>query len=190
LEHLKDEEEKARKMEDAQRLFFDSMIVIGQRDRITSVELVHGLREIPTAPWRSYEGTGITEISLASMLRFFQVEPKTIRIKPKSQPNSTAKGYRREALDKAMKAIDAVAEGEGNPVTPTDGVQKKQVAALHILPSPTPCGGCKDMHLRIAEMAKANPGMSDEELAANSGCNVTTVRQAKARYLDWNRESA
>jgi len=77
-----------------------------------------------------------------------------------------------------------------NPVTPTDGVQKKQVAALHILPSPTPCGGCKDMHLRIAEMAKANPGMSDEELAANSGCNVTTVRQAKARYLDWNRESA
>ena len=190
LEHLKDEEEKARKMEDAQRLFFDSMIVIGQRDRITSVELVHGLREIPTAPWRSYEGTGITEISLASMLRFFQVEPKTIRIKPKSQPNSTAKGYRREALDKAMKAIDAVAEGERNPVTPTHGVQKKQVAALHILPSPTPCGGCKDMHLGIAEMAKANPGMNDEDLAAKSGCDVTTVRQAKARYLDWNKESA
>jgi hypothetical protein len=46
------------------------------------------------------------------------------------------------------------------------------------------------MHLGIAEMAKANPGMNDEDLAAKSGCDVTTVRQAKARYLDWNKESA
>ena len=45
------------------------------------------------------------------------------------------------------------------------------------------------MHLGIAEMAKANPAMSDEELAAKSGCDLTIVRQAKARYLDWKKES-
>jgi len=79
---------------------------------------------------------------------------------------------------------------ERKPVTPTDVSQKKPVVALRVLQSPAPCGGCKDMHLGIAEMAKANPGMNDEDLAANSGCNVTTVRQARARYLDWNRETA
>jgi hypothetical protein len=45
------------------------------------------------------------------------------------------------------------------------------------------------MHKGIAEMAKANPGMSDEKLAAKSGCSVIIVRQAKARYLDWQKES-
>lgn len=76
-------------------------------------------------------------------------------------------------------------------VTPTVESQKKPVASLRALPSPTPCGGCKDMHAGIAEMAKANPGMSDEELATKSGCNVTIVRQSKVRYLlDWNKETA
>lgn len=189
FEHLKVEEERALKLEFSEWLLRDSMLVIGDRDRITSAELVRGLREIPTSPWRSYEGTGINEISLASMLKLFDVEPKTIRVKPKGEPNSTAKGYVREALDKAMKATDAVAEEERNPVTPTDGVQKKQVAALRVLPTPTPCGGCKDMHWGIAKMAKDNPGMSDEELAEKSRCDVTIVRQAKTRFVDWKKET-
>jgi hypothetical protein len=190
FEHLKVEEERVQKLEYAERLLRDSLMVIGERDRITSVELVRGLREIPTSPWRTYEGTGITEISLASMLKLFEVEPKTIRFKPKSQPNSTAKGYRRESLDKALKATQGEPEDavERNPVTPTDGSQKKPVVALRVLQSPTPCGGCKDMHSGIAEVAKANPGMSDEELAAKSGCSLAIVRQAKMRHLDWKQE--
>ena len=167
-------------------------MVIGGRDRIASGRLVRGLREIPTSPWRTYEGTGITEISLASMLKLFGVEPKTIRFKPKSEPNSTAKGYYRADLAAAAASVlgEEVAPSR-NPETQcnTDG-SKKAAATLRILPSPTPCGGCKDMHWGIAEMARANPGMSDEELAAKSGCDVTIVRQAKARYLDWKKESA
>ncbi len=81
-------------------------------------------------------------------------------------------------------------EKAASSVTPTVESQKKPVASLRVLPSPMPCGGCKDMHFGIAEMAKADPAMSDEELAAKSGCDVTIVRQAKTRYIDWNKESA
>ena len=193
FEHLKAEEERAQKLEFSEWLLRDSLLVMRERDRITSAELVRGLREIPTSPWRSFEGPGITEISLASMLKLFEVEPKTIRFKPKGQPNSTAKGYFREALHKAMKQNHDEAEEEAvnrNPVTPSDESQMRKVAALRVLPQTSSCGGCKDMHWGIAEMAKANPGISDDELAAKSGCSVVIVRQAKARYLDWNKETA
>jgi hypothetical protein len=98
LRDLRDEEEKMRKLEYTERLVKDALTVVGTRDRITSAELVKGLRDIPTSPWRSYEGAGITDISLASMLKLFGVEPKTIRIRPKSKPYSTAKGYYRANL--------------------------------------------------------------------------------------------
>ena len=123
FEHLKDEEAKAQKLEFAERLLRGTRLaVIGNRDRITSAGLVQGLREIPTSPWRSYERTGITEISLASMLKLFGVRPKTIRFKPKSEPNSTAKGYYREPLCKALKETQAepVYAAERNPVTRRD----------------------------------------------------------------------
>jgi hypothetical protein len=43
------------------------------------------------------------------------------------------------------------------------------------------------MHSGIAEMAKANPGMSDEDLAGKSGCSLAIVRQAKMRHIDWKK---
>jgi hypothetical protein len=105
FEQLREEEERAQKLEYAEHLLRDTLTVIGARDRITSGELMTGLRGIATSPWRSYEGTGITEISLAAMLKLFNVAPKTIRIKPKNQPNSTAKGYLRAHLAEAAMAI-------------------------------------------------------------------------------------
>jgi hypothetical protein len=98
LGDLRGEEEKMRRLEYTERLMRDALTVVGARDRIASVELVRGLREIPTSPWRSYEGTGITEISLAAMLSLFGVEPTTIRFKPKGEPHSTAKGYYRKDM--------------------------------------------------------------------------------------------
>jgi hypothetical protein len=190
FEHLKDEEERTRKQEDSEHLLRDVLTVVGSRDKITTEELTHLLREIPTSPWRAYERTGITAMSLAAMLKPFGVEPKTIRIGKKSESCSTAKGYHRADLAAAAASVSGEDEAPSrNPVTPTEGIQKKAAAVLRVLPSPTPCGGCKDMHWGIAEMAKANPGMSDEELAAKSGCSVIIVRQAKARYLDWKKES-
>jgi hypothetical protein len=190
FEHLKVEEERIQKLEFSEWLLRDSLLVIGERERIASAELVRGLREIPTSPWRLYEGTGITEISLASMLKLFDVEPKTIRFKPKSEPNSTAKGYYREPLYKALKEIQTEPEdaAERNLVTPSNEVSKRAASALRVLPSPSPCSGCRDMHSGIAELTKANPSMTDEELASKSGCSLTIVRQAKMRHLDWKQD--
>ena len=191
FEHLKAEENRVQKLEYAERLLRDSLIVIGERDRIASAELVKGLREIPTSPWRTYEGAGMTEISLASMLKLFGVEPKTIRFKPKSEPNSTAKGYLRVHLAAAASATESdTDEAPGrNPVTQAHADAPRDVkAALRILPSPSPCNGCRDMHKGIAETSEANPSLSDEELAAKSGCSLVIVRQAKMRHLDWKQD--
>jgi hypothetical protein len=98
FELLKSEEENARKLEYAERLLSDALTVIGERDRITTTDLLAGLRAIHTAPWRSYERSGLTETSLAALLDLFHIGPKTIRIKPKSKPRSTAKGYFRADL--------------------------------------------------------------------------------------------
>jgi hypothetical protein len=186
LGDLRGEEEKMRRLEYTERLVRDALTVVGAHDRIASVELVRGLREIPTSPWRSYEGAGITEISLAAMLSLFGVEPTTIRFKPKGEPHSTAKGYYRK--DMVAGAAAAQIQIDGNTVTPCSvDIPAKKAAALCVLPSPSPCTGCKDMHSGIAEMAKTNPSMSDEELAAKSGCSLSIVRQAKMRHIDWKK---
>ena len=136
FEHLKAEEERVQKLEFSEWLLRDSLLVVGERDRITSAELVRGLREIPTSPWRSYEGTGVTEISLASMLKLFEVEPKTIRFKPKSEPNSTAKGYLRDSLLKALKDNRAEPEDTAwrNPVTPNQVTQESRLRLWRVIP--------------------------------------------------------
>jgi hypothetical protein len=192
FEHLKDEEERARKLEYAEHLLLDALTVIGQRDRIASADLVRGLREIATSPWRSYEGSGISDISLASMLKLFGVEPKTIRFKPKSEQNSTAKGYHRASLVAGAGAAagDSAVVKERNPVThPGEKAAKSPETSALNLPILDPCGGCREMHRGIAEMALASPDLSDEGLAAKSGCSLAIVRQAKMRHLDWKKES-
>lgn len=81
----------------------DTLTVIGDdRDRIPKRDLIMGLRGLPRSPWRTYEGTGLTEISLAALLKIFDVTPKTIRIRPRSELNSTAKGYLRLDLEVAV----------------------------------------------------------------------------------------
>ena len=192
FEHLKDEEARTKKQEYAERLLCDSLAVIGERDRIATADLLKGLRDIDTSPWRSYEGTGITDISLAAMLGLFGVEPKTIRFKPKGQSHSTAKGYYRKDLEVGTAAAQSQPDVEPsrNPVTqPRVEVASLPKPTTPSLPILGQCGGCRDMHRGIAEMAMANPGMSDEELAVKCGCEPVIVRQAKMRHIDWKKES-
>jgi hypothetical protein len=188
LGDLRGEEEKMRRLEYTERLMRDALTVVGARDRIASADLVRGLRDIPTSPWRSYEGTGITEILLASMLGIFGVEPKTIRFRPKGESHSTAKGYYRKDMVAATAAaqIQLDVEPSRHPVTHSavESAEPSRSPDFRILPPPSPCSGCRDMHSGIAEMAKTNPSMSDEDLAAKSGCSLAIVRQAKMRHLD------
>ena len=115
-------------MKYAERLLADAISVMAEAEtgRMATGELVQRLRALPTSPWRTYRGSGITDdasgaMFLASLLRHFGVEPKTIRVRPKGEPNSTAKGYTRADLiagaERAGQILDGC-PGAGKGVTP------------------------------------------------------------------------
>jgi hypothetical protein len=98
FESLEQEENEAEEMEYAEWLLADAISVMGDNEKMATSELARRLRELPTSPWRTYRGGGITPdasgaMTMASLLRRFGVEPKTIRVRPKGEPKSTVKGY-------------------------------------------------------------------------------------------------
>jgi hypothetical protein len=100
---LAEEEKETEEMEYAERLLADAILVMDGHERMATSELVRRLRDLPASPWRAYRGSGITDdasgtMLLASLLKRFEVEPRTIRVRSKGEPNSTAKGYRRADL--------------------------------------------------------------------------------------------
>jgi hypothetical protein len=106
------EEDKAQEQEYATRLLRDMVAVTVDRDQITTQEAIAKLREIPTSPWRRFRGDGLKDgiegaMVLAGLLSRFGVKPATIRIAPKNLgTGSTAKGYKRQALLKALNEIE------------------------------------------------------------------------------------
>ncbi|MBO0710385.1 MAG: DUF3631 domain-containing protein [Acetobacteraceae bacterium] len=76
-------------------LLRDVRTVIGERDRITSEELVAGLVAMEERPWSEFNGgKPITKSRLARLLGRFPVTSATIRVGER-----TAKGYYRAAFD-------------------------------------------------------------------------------------------
>ena len=126
FEALAEDERESEEMEYAVRLLADAIFVMAGTDKMETFELSSRLRELPTSPWRTYRGSGITAdtsgaMVMASLLKRFGVEPRTIRVRPKGELNSTAKGYRLSDLmagaDGAGLRLDA--ETGRNPVTPS-----------------------------------------------------------------------
>lgn len=73
------EEEDADMDHYSRRLLADVRMVVGDRRGLWTVELLAALYEIPTAPWRKFRGSGLTDMNLADMLSRFPVKPKLIR---------------------------------------------------------------------------------------------------------------
>ena len=124
FECLAQEEKESEETEYAERLLVDAISVMTGTDRMATGELARRLRELPTSPWRTYRGSGIAAdasgaMVMASLLKRFGVEPRTIRMRPKSELNSTAKGYRlADLIAGAGRAGVPLGGGKGrNPVT-------------------------------------------------------------------------
>jgi hypothetical protein len=100
-------------------------------------------------------------------------------------------GLLRRALAslKGITCNDGI-DSDGNAVSDKNNVNTG--VALTVLPSEELmcCGGCRDMHAGIAQLAWANPEWDDNKLVEASGCNLTTVRQARVRFLAWRKEVA
>lgn len=95
--------QETEETEYAERLLADAISAMDGKEKMATRELVQRLRSLPNSTWRAYRGSGITNdasgaMLLASLLKRFGVGPKTIRVRPKSEPKSTAKGYRRADL--------------------------------------------------------------------------------------------
>jgi len=125
VQALAEEEKKSEDKEYAERLLADSISAMGKNEKMTTGQLARLLRDLPTSPWRTYRGSGITDdasgaMMMASLLKRFGVEPRTIRVRPKGEPNSTAKGYRRADLVAGVERAGLpLGGGKGrNPVTP------------------------------------------------------------------------
>jgi hypothetical protein len=135
---LAGQEKDVEEQEYAERLLLDLITVIGDRKQITTAEAILLLRAIPTAPWRKFRGTGLKDVidgamDIAALLSRFGVAPKMLRIAPKREKNSTARGYNRQEL---VEAADQAGVLGRNPATqpceakpaPTSG--SEQVATL------------------------------------------------------------
>jgi hypothetical protein len=83
-----------------------------------------------------------------------------------------------------QRLVDALRDAARQLATLAEQFGSNQKVTFSILGQ---CGGCSDMHKGVAAMAEAHPDWSDEQLADDSGCSVTIVRQALTRHL-WKRE--
>ncbi|MEX2553900.1 MAG: DUF3631 domain-containing protein [Actinomycetota bacterium] len=80
------------------RLLADLKQVFGDRDVLSSAEILEELQEIEDAPWADLHGRSLTPRGLAQRLRAFEVRPSTIR-----RGTQTPKGYRRVDLHDVWK---------------------------------------------------------------------------------------
>jgi len=104
LKDLADEEERRQHEEYGELAIEHCLLVMGDRDRMGTTELVGGLQAMHLGPWRTYLGDGLTAHALAGLLKPFNIEPNVIRIKSKTEDNSTVRGYLRSDFVRAKKA--------------------------------------------------------------------------------------
>lgn len=122
--------EKARKYQDlgeseeiavedsyAVRVLRDLVSVVKDDERAISSEIaIERLKAIPSGPWRTFKGGGVTEISLAAMLARYPAlaeYPKPVRVLPKGRAESTKRGYHTVALRRALYSIMPAAQPSG-----------------------------------------------------------------------------
>jgi hypothetical protein len=74
-------------------------------DRVPSNELISRLRAMPEALWSEFGngGSGLTQPTLARLLRPYEISPRTIRVAPHHAAGATARGYHASDFAKAWE---------------------------------------------------------------------------------------
>jgi hypothetical protein len=193
---LGDDEDDAQEREYAVWLLRALAVITAHHEQITTQEAIAKLREIPTSPWRRFRGAGLKDgieggMVLAGLLSQFGIKPTTIRVAPKSEgTGSTAKGYRRQAIQHALAGLEPSGEVGPRPISDSEQVPNASLRnTLELLPilNKKPaimqeCGGCSEMHRGVFEFKIKNPNMPDDEIARRCGVSELIVRQAFTRF--------
>ncbi len=76
----------------ARRVLYDCHEAFGDAERLSSAELVAGLRSMQDSPWRTLDGSGLDASTLSRLLRRYEVRPEKLRVPAEASP---VRGYRR-----------------------------------------------------------------------------------------------
>lgn len=97
--------EKSTQADDyAKRLVRDLLTVMGDNGSIWTQDALDGLRELPTGPWRKFQGTGLTPHSMSNLLSTFGIKPKLIRVGGR-KTGRVARGYERDVIEAAVYSL-------------------------------------------------------------------------------------
>jgi hypothetical protein len=77
------------------QLLSDIRKVFGEADRVTSVALLEGLRDLDEAPWGEWFGKPLSARALAKLLKPYALKSKTVKL----PDGETAKGFLREQFE-------------------------------------------------------------------------------------------
>lgn len=105
---LKDEAEAAADDKTfSERLLRDLASIFKPGERaVHTQEALTRLHDLTTGPWRKFRGVGLTAIDMSNLLgRFSGVVPVLIRLGGKKKGAKVARGYHRNVVDKAVKAL-------------------------------------------------------------------------------------
>lgn len=105
--NLSNVEDKAQGDQYAKRALADILQVLNGDSFLPSTEAVERMKALDVAPWRRYQGAGLTPRSLANLLTRFGLHPRAGRkagnVKASGPGQGTAKGYYRADVEKAVK---------------------------------------------------------------------------------------
>lgn len=78
-----------------ERVLRDMALVMGESPKMFTDDLIRHLRDIPTAPWRRFRGTGLTGMTLSGLVSRFGVESRLIRApRAGGRVDAVRRGYR------------------------------------------------------------------------------------------------
>jgi hypothetical protein len=97
-------------------LLEDIRTILGEKDKITSENLVDGLHTFDDRPWNEYgqQRKPITKNDVARLLKGFEIKTGTIRFGDK-----TAKGYKRDKFTESWERYLSPREPHNQNVTPS-----------------------------------------------------------------------
>ncbi len=96
----------------ARRLLYDCHEAFGDRERVSSSDLVTALRGMPDSPWSTLGGLGLEASKLAFLLRQYEVRPEKLRLPEHEQ---AVRGYKRERFADAWQRYVGFTDADEGP---------------------------------------------------------------------------
>lgn len=136
------------------RLLADVRTVFGDRDRISSSELLHGLHELEEAPWADWFGRPLSASKLNRLLHDFAIHSRVVRFGDK-----TLKGFQAEQFTDAWsRYLPSEGKQGHNPHQDRENGESGEVTGAAVLPlengrNAAPEAGCDGVSSGSAEPA-------------------------------------